>query len=109
MIIKIGCRVLLGVACAFQLSCTGLIQTGTMVNITDSYQQGNCASVLDQVDEGMVFISERPDLLAEAFLYKAKCLEQMGRANEATELYRYVSEQHPTTPFAYEARAHLTQ
>ena len=90
-------------------SCSGLIQVGVMAEVIDQFHEGNCAGVVQTVDESIGFISSRPELLAEAFLYKARCLERMSRRSEAAELYRYVSEQHPNTPYAYEARAFLSE
>ena len=91
------------------LSCSGLIQAGLIVDISERYRAGDCAGVLKSVDESIAFISNRPELLAEVYLFKAKCLQRMSREGEAVEIYRYVTEQHPTTASAYEARALLSE
>ncbi len=109
MLRRVAGKAVFWVVVSFQVSCGGLVEAGAIANITEQYQQGNGAELLNEVDTYTGFISDRPMLLAEAYLYKAKCLQRMSRRAEAIELYRYVSEQHSTTPFPYEARAMLSE
>lgn len=82
---------------------------GAVTDVGDQYRAGECARVLELVDEYLPFLTDHPTELAEVYLYKGKCLSRMERTEEAKAAFSYVSEQHPDTPFAYEARAMLRQ
>ena len=89
--------------------CGGFLAIGATTDIGEQYRANECAVVLERVDEYASMLADHPLALAEAQLYKGKCLSRMGRTDEAIAAYSYVSEQHPETPFAYEARALLAQ
>ena len=93
-------------ACALALTgCTNMATAGMLIEIEESFRAGECAMVLDKVAESTSFLQDRPERLAQAYFYKARCLARMGRRDEAAALFLYITEQHPTTPFAYEAQA----
>jgi tetratricopeptide (TPR) repeat protein len=93
-------------ACSLALSaCGGVVRAGAMADMQELYAKGECAQLLQSAGNYSPFIAEHPALVAEASFLRANCLAQMGRQDEAVELFRYVSERHPESPYAYQSRA----
>jgi hypothetical protein len=88
-----------------QTGCGGFFRLGAITNLRDDYASGECAAVVRQVSEYSSWLEGDSAALAEAYFLKANCLDRMSREAEAQQLYHYVVDQHPDTPFAYQARA----
>ena len=90
-------------------ACGGLVEAGTAAQLQDLHRKNECAKLIQTADESYAFIADRPDIVAEANFLKADCLVRMGQQAEGIALFRYVAEQHPTSPFAYRAQARLSE
>ena len=93
----------------FALACGGLIEIGAQAQLQELHRENECAKLIQAADESYSFIADRPDLVAEANFLKGDCLVRMGKVREGIALFRYVVEQHPTSPFAYRAQARVDE
>lgn len=89
------------------LGCGGLMELGAVAELTELHQRNECGQLVAKADTNLAFLEDRPDLLAQAHYLKADCLMRMRREAEALGLFRYVTEQHPESPYAYQAQARI--
>ena len=89
------------------VSCMGMAAMGAVSGIAEAHDAGNCQQVITEVDQYHSFFADRPALAAEAHYLKADCLLRTGRSTEGYGLMAYIAEQHPDSPYAYQAQARL--
>ena len=89
------------------VSCMGMAAMGAVSGIAEAHDAGNCAQVITEVDQYHSFFTDRPALAAEAFYLKGDCLIRMGQSTEGYGLMQYIAEQHPESPYAYQAKARI--
>ncbi len=95
---------MLPLASLASLGCSGMLAAGAMADLQELYAAGECKQVIARSTEYASFLEADPARVAEANFLKAQCFAQLGRRAEAIAVFRYVAEQHPTSPYAYQAR-----
>ena len=85
--------------------CGGFMRLGVIAGAHQLFERGECAQLLQRAGSSSSLFEGHPELRARLSFLEAQCLSRMQRESEARALYRYLIEQHPTTPEAYRARA----
>jgi tetratricopeptide (TPR) repeat protein len=86
--------------------CTSLAKLGAVQQIQEYRDEGRFEKALNEADAAAGFCSDSLFQAEIAFL-KAECLEQMGKKEEAKELYQFLIDQCSTSHYSYQARARL--
>lgn len=84
-----------------------MMELGAASELASLHQQRECAELLAKAELNLPFLKDRPELVAQASYLKADCLMRMGRDSEALGLFRYIAEQHPESPYAYQSQARI--
>lgn len=95
---------LLVATAAMALGCGGMLAQGAVADLQQLYAEGECEQVITRSVEYAPFLEDEPARIAEANFIRANCLVRLGRKAEAVAIFRYVAEQHPTSPYAYQSQ-----
>ena len=87
--------------------CAGMLKVGAIESIQKHYDRGNYEKAVWEADSAAGYCQD-PLYQAELAFLKAQAFEKMGRIKEASELYRFLIEQCPSSHYSYQAKARLT-
>lgn len=81
--------------------CSGLIQTGSVSQAYESYQEQDYPRTLQLISLAQKVNDISPELNAELNYLKAQTYAQLGMVEKSDNLFRYLGEQHKNTEYGY--------
>ena len=83
--------------------CAGLAQKGALNNAYSNYEDGEYEDVIQLTSQAENFHEPTHEMKAEIIYLRALALEKMGRTDEATGLFNYLSQEFKDTQYGYMA------
>lgn len=92
---------------ASTVGCTRWSMDHHLNNAYRAYDRGDCQRVMLELSQVDRTSRARPFIHPEVSLLRGQCLERQKLFLDAAQTYQYILAQHPSSEYAYRARARL--
>lgn len=83
--------------------CAGIAQKGALNSAYSNFEDGDYEDVIQLTSQADNFKEPTHEMKAEIIYLRALALEKLGREDEATGLFTYLSEDYKDTQYGYMA------